>query len=156
MGYKRRREWSIMCEEVEPVQKRLKREQQERISKKENEKAKEIGAKVGALVAEYKDLILERGALMVERVEASLTPAQLEAVEAYEVTLSKPAVIAKKKKRLEDVEAQLEAIGRMDNSMMRRYLMPDVVAREDKIAAKAPSLRTERDRLKKEIAALEK
>jgi hypothetical protein len=156
MGYKRRREWSIMCEEVEPVQKRLKREQQERISKKENEKAKEIGAKVGALVAEYKDLILERGALMVERVEASLTPAQLEAVEAYEVTLSKPAVIAKKKKRLADVEAQLEAIGRMDNSMMRRYLMPDVVAREDKIAAKAPSLRTERDRLKKEIAALEK
>jgi hypothetical protein len=157
MGYKRRREWSIRCEEVEPVQKRLKPEQKERIVKAEKEKAKQIGAKVGALVAEYKDLILKRGALMVERVEASLTPEQLAAVEAYEVKVSKPVVIAKKKKRLAEVEKKLREINRIDISAMRYMLLDDDERRrEDEEIAQVRPLRAERDRLTREIAALEK
>jgi hypothetical protein len=76
MGYKRRRVWNFSCKEVEPLQKRLKPERKKEISRRENAKMKEIAGKVGALVAEYKDIIIERGALMVERVEASLTPQQ--------------------------------------------------------------------------------
>jgi hypothetical protein len=76
MGNKRRREWRFSCKEVEPAQQRLKPERKKEISRRENEKMKEIAGKVGALVAEYKDIIIERGELMVKRVEASLTPQQ--------------------------------------------------------------------------------
>jgi hypothetical protein len=157
MGYKRRKEWRIVCDEIEPLHKRLKPEQKERKAKAEKEKAKQIGAKVGALVTEYKDIILERGALLVERVEASLTPAQLAAVEAYEVKISKPVVIAKKKKRLAEVETKIAAIQRIDISAMRYMLLDDDERRrEDEEVARINPLRTERDRLKREIAALEK
>ena len=157
MGNKRRKEWRIVCDEIEPFQKRLKPEQKERIAKAEKEKAKAIGAQVGALVTEYKDIILERGALLVERVEASLTPAQLEAIEAYEVKVSKPVVIAKKKKRLAEVEKKIAAIQRIDISAMRYMLLdPDERRREDEEVARITPLRRERDRLKREIAALEK
>ena len=76
MGYKRRREWRFICKEVEPEQQRLKPEQKKKIADAEAAKMKEIAGKVGALVAEYKDIILERGELMVKRVVASLTPQQ--------------------------------------------------------------------------------
>ena len=76
MGNKRRREWRFSCKEVEPAQQRLKPERKKEISRRENAKMKEIAGKVGALVAEYKDIIIERGELMVKRVEASLTPQQ--------------------------------------------------------------------------------
>lgn len=112
---------------------------------------------MGALVTEYKDIIIKRGALLVERVEASLTPEQLEAIEAYEVKVSKPVVIAKKKKRLAEVETKIAAIGRIDISAMRYMLLDDDERRsEDAEVARINPLRTERDRLKREIAALEK
>jgi hypothetical protein len=162
-GRKRQAVWNVLFDEIveSVVQSKPKPAVRQKIAQDEARKVRnEIAPKVEALIVEFKDDILARGDLMVERVIASLTPAQkgmFEAeVERIEKSKSKPEQIKSKKKRLEEVEAQLGVIERMDSSMMRRYLMPDVVAREDKIAAKAPSLRAERDKLKREIAALEK
>ena len=162
-GRKRQAVWNVLFDEIveRVVEPKPKPAVRQKIAQDEARKVRnEIAPKVKALIVEFKDDILARGDLMIERVIASLTPAQkgmFEAeVERIEKSKSKPEQIKSKKKRLEEVEAQLGVIERMDSSMMRRYLMPDVVAREDKIAAKAPSLRAERDKLKREIAALEK